>query len=218
VLKRGTLAPVFKAHTRNGGEFDLAAFRGRTVLVKFYRFATCPVCNLHPHRFRHEYPAIQALGIETVVLYHSPQARLEKAQREDTPFALVADPDKRIFKRFGVEQRWRGMFSLAVWRDGSRGSGRHATGVSAPSAGTGAPKARFVGDDKPRQHTAMVWRLTGKAKDGAGATGATSDGLLLRAPDGRQIAFAVFVADSRSTIAERAALTTNIVRAIANTY
>ena len=116
-LTVGTLAPAFKALTRDGGEFDLAAFRGRTVLVKFYRFATCPVCNLHLHRFLREYPAVKALGLETVVLYHSPQARLEKKQREETPFPLVADPDKRIFRTFGVEQSWRGMFSLAVWRD-----------------------------------------------------------------------------------------------------
>jgi peroxiredoxin len=116
-LNVGTLAPVFKARTRNGGEFDLAAFRGRTVLVKFYRFATCPVCNLHLHRFLHDYPAVKALGVETVVLYHSPEARLERAQRDETPFPLVADPDKRVFRMFGVEKSWRGMFSLAVWRD-----------------------------------------------------------------------------------------------------
>lgn len=35
-LDVGTLARLFKARTRNGGEFDLAAFRGRTVWRDYF--------------------------------------------------------------------------------------------------------------------------------------------------------------------------------------
>src|SRR5215831_2728534 len=116
-LNVGMSAPVFAADAVGGGRVDLSALRGRTVLLKFYRFATCPVCNLHLHRFIKDYAQLEALGLTTVVLFHSPAAKVEESHREATPFALVPDPDKRIFRAFGVEIGWAGMFSPTVMRD-----------------------------------------------------------------------------------------------------
>jgi AhpC/TSA family protein len=45
-LRIGSNALTFTAQALGGRRIDLAALRGRTVLLKFYRFATCPVCNL----------------------------------------------------------------------------------------------------------------------------------------------------------------------------
>lgn len=116
-LDVGMTAPTFKAEALGGRLVDLAALRGRTVLVKFYRFATCPVCNLHLHRFIAQYKQLEALGLTTVVLYHSPNAKLESTQTDLPPFDLVGDPEKRIFRAYGVETGWAGMFSPAVMRD-----------------------------------------------------------------------------------------------------
>lgn len=119
-LKIGTPAPLFTAQAIGGRRIDLAALRGRTVLLKFYRFATCPVCNLHLHRFIHEYKTLEALGLTTIVLYHSPAEKLDATEVAGVPFDLVADPDKRIFRAFGAERSWAGMFAPAVWRDYAR--------------------------------------------------------------------------------------------------
>jgi thioredoxin-dependent peroxiredoxin len=116
-LKVGTRAPVFAAQTVGGRLVDLSALRGRTVLLKFYRFATCPVCNLHLREFIQDYRRLEALGLTTVVLFHSPADKLAASQSEATPFDLIPDPDKRIFRAFGVETGWTGMFSPAVMRD-----------------------------------------------------------------------------------------------------
>jgi thioredoxin-dependent peroxiredoxin len=116
-LRIGSNAPTFSAQALGGRLVDLAALRGRTVLLKFYRFATCPVCNLHLHRFIKEYGALEALGLTTVVLFHSPAAKLQTNHRDLPPFQLVPDPDKRIFRAYGVETGWAGMVSRAVMRD-----------------------------------------------------------------------------------------------------
>lgn len=116
-LTIGSNAPDFTAQALGGRTVDLAALRGRTVLLKFYRFATCPVCNLHLHRFVHDYGMLQALGLTTVVLYHSPAEKLQATNIELPPFDLVADPEKRIFRAYGVETGLAGMFSPAVMRD-----------------------------------------------------------------------------------------------------
>lgn len=116
-LTVGAQAPVFAADSLGGRRVDLAALRGRTVLVKFYRFATCPVCNLHLHHFIKDYRALEALALTTIVIFHSPAAKLEASRRDAAPFDLVPDPDKRIFRAFSVETRLSGMFSPAVMRD-----------------------------------------------------------------------------------------------------
>lgn len=116
-LTLGSQAPVFAADSLGGRRADLATLRGRTVLVKFYRFATCPVCNLHLHHFIKDYRVVEALGLTTVVVFHSPAAKLQASRRDATPFDLVPDPDKRIFRAFGVETGLAGMFSPAVMRD-----------------------------------------------------------------------------------------------------
>src|ERR1700683_3781799 len=102
-LKIGSTAPAFTAQALGGHKVDLAALRGRTVLLKFYRFATCPVCNLHMHRFIGEYKQLENLGLTTVVLFHSPDAKLEVSQTDIAPFDLVADSEKKIFRAFARE-------------------------------------------------------------------------------------------------------------------
>lgn len=116
-LTIGSTAPDFTARALGGRSVGLAALRGRTVLLKFYRFATCPVCNLHMHRFIEDYGMLNALGLTTVVLYHSPEEKLETANVELPPFHLVPDPKKSIFQAYGVETGLAGMFSPAVMRD-----------------------------------------------------------------------------------------------------
>lgn len=116
-LSIGSTAPDFTARALGGRTVDLAALRGRTVLLKFYRFATCPVCNLHMRRFIQDYGMLRALGLTTVVLYHSPEEKLQTANVDLPPFHLVPDPEKEIFKAYGVETGLAGMFSPAVMRD-----------------------------------------------------------------------------------------------------
>jgi len=116
-LTIGSTAPEFAAQALGGRNVNLATLRGRAVLLKFYRFATCPVCNLHMHRLIQEHRKLEALGLTTVVLYYSPAQKLQAANTDLPPFDLVPDPDKRIFKAYGVESGLAGMFSLAVWRD-----------------------------------------------------------------------------------------------------
>jgi peroxiredoxin len=56
-------------------------------------------------------------GLTTVVVYHSPADKLAENLEYATPFDLVADPEKRIFRAYGVERGLRGFVSLTVMRE-----------------------------------------------------------------------------------------------------
>ncbi|MBN7330401.1 AhpC/TSA family protein [Mycobacteroides abscessus subsp. abscessus] len=82
--------------------------------LQFRRFAGCPVCNLHLRSISGRIEEINTAGIREVVVFHSTAAELRKYQ-DDMPFAVVGDPDKDLYRRFGVEASTKAL-RLAAWR------------------------------------------------------------------------------------------------------
>ncbi len=116
-LQVGMKAPEFSGETLEGHQISLEALRGKNLLLKFYRYATCPVCNLHVQGFVKEHEALAKAGLTTVMVFHSTRDYSEENFGTKAPFDIVADPEKQIFRDYGVEASWRGLFSLAVIRD-----------------------------------------------------------------------------------------------------
>ena len=99
-----TVAP-FDLLDVDGGtlSLDLLVADGPVVLV-FFRFATCPACNLAlPYYQRTLWPALQAQGVRLVAV--SPQVPEKLAEirtRHDLGFNVASDPDNRLANRFGL--------------------------------------------------------------------------------------------------------------------
>lgn len=77
--------------------------------LQFRRFAGCPVCNLHMHRFAQGYDRLERAGIRTVAFFHS-SAALMRPYQGSLPFPTVPDPQRRWYQHFGVE---RSVFAVA---------------------------------------------------------------------------------------------------------
>jgi thioredoxin-dependent peroxiredoxin len=116
-LEIGKKAPTFMAETLTAETIYLKDFINKPVLIKFYRFAECPVCNLHLREFVRKYDELQKAGLSVIIIFHSPKWRFEKSGKENFPFPIIPDPDKKIFGKYDVKNSWAGMFSFAVWRD-----------------------------------------------------------------------------------------------------
>lgn len=82
--------------------------------LQFRRFAGCPVCNLHLYSVSARIDEITKAGIREVVVFHSTPAELRKYQ-DDMPFAVIGDPDKVLYRRFGVEASMKAL-KLGAWR------------------------------------------------------------------------------------------------------
>lgn len=150
-LTVGMKAPSFVAEALDGSRVELAALRGRTVLLKFYRFATCPVCNWHMQAFIHEYRTLEALGLTTLVFFHSPGQKIERTRRQLAPFDIVADPTRRIFTAYGVERSWAGMFSPSVWATYARAmAAGYPPGMLTADGGMTGNPADFIVDAEGR--------------------------------------------------------------------
>lgn len=86
----------------------------RLIHLQFRRFAGCPVCNLHLRSVVRRHRDIEAAGVREVVVFHSPAEELVP-HTADLPFAVVADPARRLYAEFGVERSPRALLSPRAW-------------------------------------------------------------------------------------------------------
>jgi hypothetical protein len=82
--------------------------------LQFRRFAGCPVCNLHVRSLVKRRDEIEAAGIREVLVFHSPAEELRE-HVVDMPFAVIADPGKRLYAEFGVDARPRSLLHPRAW-------------------------------------------------------------------------------------------------------
>lgn len=74
---------------------------GRLVHLQFRRFAGCPFCSVHLRAFTRRHDEIVAAGIREAVVFRSAAAELER-HHGDVPFAVIPDPEDRLYAEFGV--------------------------------------------------------------------------------------------------------------------
>jgi peroxiredoxin len=112
----GEVVAARELHDVHDRTLPMPAPAGLTHL-QLRRFAGCPVCNLHLRSIAQRHGDIVRAGIEEVVVFHSPQDELRRhVDDAGLPFAVVADPDKRLYRELGAESRRRGLLTpRALW-------------------------------------------------------------------------------------------------------
>jgi peroxiredoxin len=88
--------------------------RDHLVHLQFRRFAGCPVCHLHLRSFVRRHDEVTGAGVREVVVFHSTAEDL-RPHAGDLPFAVIADPDKRLYVEFGVESSLRALLDPRAW-------------------------------------------------------------------------------------------------------
>jgi peroxiredoxin len=74
---------------------------GRLVHLQFRRYAGCPICNVHLRSIARRHDEVLAGGIREVVVFHSTAQTMLEFQ-DQLPFAVIADPARRLYAEFGV--------------------------------------------------------------------------------------------------------------------
>lgn len=113
-MQAGT--PIGRLHlTDLAGQVVQMPDDARLVHLQFRRFAGCPVCNLHLHSFARRHTELADANIHEVVVFHSSASDLQ-AHAAGLPFTLIADPDKQLYARFGVNSALRALLHPRVWK------------------------------------------------------------------------------------------------------
>lgn len=102
-LALGQVAPSFATLDLAGRPVALHNYRGAYVLLSFYRFAVCPVCNVRMYRLAEQADAYRQRGLYCIACIES---SIENAHfyldRVAYPFPLIPDPTGELYDAYGV--------------------------------------------------------------------------------------------------------------------
>ncbi|MBB2205820.1 peroxiredoxin-like family protein [Gluconacetobacter takamatsuzukensis] len=104
VVAGDTLPPTTLTRTdRQPVTLDALVANGPAVLV-FFRFATCPACNIALPYYRDTlWPALKAAGIALAAISPQPVEKLaEITTRQDLPFPILSDPGLALSRALGL--------------------------------------------------------------------------------------------------------------------
>ena len=102
-LKAGDKAPGFSAKDQYGKTIELDNFKGKKVVLFFYPKASTPGCTAEACNLRDNYETFKNKGYEVIgVSADSEKRQLNFSNKQQLPYSLLADEDKKVIMAYGV--------------------------------------------------------------------------------------------------------------------
>lgn len=107
-LSPSTPAPPFSTHDLAGNPISLEDYRGKRLLLSFYRYASCPFCNIRLHELIKRHDVYSANGLHFLAVFESPVESMHKyLDKHTAPFPLIPNPDLTLYNLYGLTaSRW----------------------------------------------------------------------------------------------------------------
>jgi thioredoxin-dependent peroxiredoxin len=114
-IKNNELAIQFEIKDYLDNKISLYDYRGKKILVSFFRDASCPFCNIRLNQLIKNHKAFQENKIEIIAFFASSKKEILKyAGKQQAPFPIIPDPNLRIYKMYGVEESFKAKLSTMV--------------------------------------------------------------------------------------------------------
>lgn len=102
-LKVGDKAPNFEAFDESGNSIKLSDFKGKKLVLFFYPKASTPGCTMEACNLRDNYQTFLSKGYEVLgVSADSAKRQQNFIAKNELPYHLLVDEDKKIINAFGV--------------------------------------------------------------------------------------------------------------------
>jgi thioredoxin-dependent peroxiredoxin len=104
-LKNNDKAPDFEMISVKGDAIRLENLKGKTVLLTFFRFAGCPVCNFRMHELMGNYEQLKSQNMEVIAVFESGNEMLKTYLTDSpVPFPVIGDPTLLLYKKYGTDK------------------------------------------------------------------------------------------------------------------
>lgn len=105
-LKKGFTAPDFTVTDIDGKEVKLSNYKGKKIIIGFFRNVSCPFCNRRVHKLLLNSEAIRQNGVQLLFFFESSTEKLKSSAFHEgiSPWPLISDPEKKTYKTYRVEQ------------------------------------------------------------------------------------------------------------------
>ncbi len=103
LLEKGTKAPAFKAKNQNGEIVELKQFKGQKLALYFYPKDLTSTCTVEACNLRDNFDVLKEKGITIIGVSPDDEKSHKKfEEKNELPFQLLADVDKKIVEAYGV--------------------------------------------------------------------------------------------------------------------
>lgn len=116
-LKQGQKAPNFKISDIHGTKINLYELSNQKVILTFFRYAECALCNLRISEIKKESERLKKLDIKLIAVFQSSKESLIKSiyDRHSFDFTIIADPKLELYNLYGVKPSWIKLFRTTTW-------------------------------------------------------------------------------------------------------
>jgi peroxiredoxin len=99
----GEKVPSFDIRDVNGQKVEIE--EGKKYIISFHRYMGCVWCQMDIIKLLKEKDKLKEKGVEVIIFIQSPEEVVKEYLKDfpDFPFRLVPDPEKKVYKIFGVE-------------------------------------------------------------------------------------------------------------------
>ena len=100
----GDIAPQFSLPAIDGSTFNMADMKGKRVILTFFRFSTCTLCNMRIRKIVQRWNEFSKDAV-MVAVFDAKLGELQKRMKKhDAPFVVVADETYEQFNKNGVKK------------------------------------------------------------------------------------------------------------------
>ena len=103
-LSSGDKAPQFTLPAIDGSTFNMADMQGKRVILTFFRFSTCPLCNMRIRRIVQRWNEFSKDAVMVAVFDAKVGDLQKRMKKHDAPFVVVADETYEQFNKNGVKK------------------------------------------------------------------------------------------------------------------
>ncbi len=119
-LQTGTRVPDFTFQDQDRNETSLRLYsNGSPLYLVFFRYASCPFCNLRIQRMMNRGEEITQTGTKILAVMESTRENYEAyAGKQKPTFPIALDPEHRLYELYELERSTIGLLSTFVKRPG----------------------------------------------------------------------------------------------------
>ncbi len=113
----GDTAPFFEVTDVSGQLQTTTGDRRRYTLLTFFRHAGCPMCNLRTRELILAAKELELRNVRVLAVFESSSRSIERdVGRQSPPFPIIPDPERNLYKLYGVAVSWSGFFKIFYTR------------------------------------------------------------------------------------------------------
>lgn len=104
-ILEGQFARDFTVADINGNKVKLSDFKGKKIILSFYRNVNCPFCNRRVHQLMGMNFRLKDTGVQMLFFFESSNDKIKSSAFHEgvSPWPVVGDPEKKIYNLYGVE-------------------------------------------------------------------------------------------------------------------